>query len=118
MSVEHYLEELRGEDGHDVVHLVQPLDQTRLRVEEQLVPELNLVESEHIDLDVGELGDCEVHQPGDQSVCLSRPVLGEDQQDPDGHSRVLLEIRFNYLLHRFPPLSLHRSEVIDGFCIS
>ena len=70
MSVEHYLEELRGEDGHDVVHLVQPLDQTRLRVEEQLVPELHLVESEHVHIDVGELGDCEVHQPSDQGVCL------------------------------------------------
>ena len=88
-SMSHYLEELRGEDGHDVVHLVKPLDKTRLRVEEQLVPELHLIESEHVDLDVGELGQGEVPQAIDQGFCLRRPVLSEDQQNPDPWVNIL-----------------------------
>ena len=47
MQVDH---ELGAEDGHDKVNLVQPLDDAALRVLDQLVPDVELVQPDDVHL--------------------------------------------------------------------
>ena len=45
-----YLEVLRGEEGHHEVHLVEPLHEAALGVQDQSLPQLQLVQTEEIHL--------------------------------------------------------------------